>query len=111
VLDRIKVDDRGGGVFHVEARVANTGFLPTVSAMGELSRLNYPVQAVLTLPAGAVLLSRNGRRALPRLAGQGGSTLLDYLVAAPTGGSLHLAVSSPSVGEAASDIALRGGSI
>jgi hypothetical protein len=109
VIDRVKVEDRGGGVYRVEARVVNTGYLPTVSAMGELSRQNYPLQASVTLPAGAQLLSRNGRHSVPRLPGQGGSAELDWLVQAEAGAVLHVDVASPAVGEVAVDIPLRGG--
>ena len=108
-LDRVKVEARGEGVYHVEARLVNSGYLPTESAMGELSRQGYPLQATLTLPPGATLPSHQQRQLLPRLTGQGGSLLLQWLVQAPQGGTLHLDVASPSVGEAQAEIPLTGG--
>jgi hypothetical protein len=108
-IDRVKVEDRGGGVYHVELRVVNSGYLPTVSAMGDLSGQDYPLQATLTLPPGATLPSHRQRQFVPRLDGQGGSATLEWLVQAPQGGMLHLRVASPSVGEAQADIQLAGG--
>lgn len=108
-LDRIKVEPRGAGVYHVELRLANTGFLPTHSAMGALAGYNYPVQVTLTLPAGAIILSGRQRQLLPPLAGSGGSLELAWLVQAPFGKELHVSAASPSVGAAEADIQLMGG--
>jgi hypothetical protein len=108
-LDNVKSTALGGGVWRIEARVVNTGFLPSFSEMGELSRQHQRLQATLALPSGATLLKGHPREGLPRLPGNGGSAELNWLVSGlKDGATLKLEVSAPAVGSASADIVLGG---
>jgi hypothetical protein len=109
-IDNVEVTPLGEGVWRVEARVVNTGFLPTFSAMGELSGQIYPVQATLALPDGAQLLSGRQRQFVPRLDGNGGSAELSWLVSGLAPGSaVGLTAAAPAVGRAQQTIEIGAG--
>jgi hypothetical protein len=108
-IDNIRTSDLGGGVWRVGARVVNTGYLPTFSAMGELSGQVYPVQATLALPDGAAVVSGRPRQFLPRLDGNGGSVELSWLVTGLSAqAQLSLAAAAPAVGRTEAVIPLGG---
>src|SRR5690606_26945706 len=79
-LVRAHAMSRGGGVVEIEVEVANAGYLPTMAAMGELSRWVQPLQVALALPEGARVLDGPARRRLPVLAGGGGKAEARFLV-------------------------------
>jgi hypothetical protein len=97
-LQNVQVEARGGGVYKVELDVVNLGYLPTVSALGDDSRLLYPLQYALELPSGAELLDGRLRSRVRTLEGRGGSQQLAWLIDAPGGGTAVVSVYSPSVG-------------
>jgi hypothetical protein len=79
-LEQPKVEPLGGGVFRVTAKVLNTGYLPTMSAMGKLSRWPNILQMKLSLPEGAKLITSSVRVAVEPLAGNGGGKAHSWLV-------------------------------
>jgi hypothetical protein len=107
-LNDVRVEMLGGGVYRVTCAIVNTGSLPTVSEMGELTRAPYPLQLTLELPAAAELVTGLAREKLPRLPGGGGSVERGWLISAPRGATVKLQVHSPSVGSAAASVSLEG---
>lgn len=79
-LEPPKVEALGGGLFRVTAKVLNTGYLPTMSAMGKVSRWPNVLQLKLSLPKGAKLLTSSERVAIEPLAGKGGFQSHSWLV-------------------------------
>lgn len=79
-LETPKVESLGNGVFRVTARALNTGYLPTMSAMGRTSRLLNTLQLKITLPEGAKLITSSPRLAIEPLAGKGGSREHAWLI-------------------------------
>lgn len=109
VLDEPKVEALGGGVFRVTAKVRNIGYLPTMSAMGKLSRWPNILQIKLSLPQGAKLLTSSERVALEPLAGSGGFREHAWLVNATAAEDAKAAVRvwSSSVGSDEKAIELK----
>ena len=108
-LDVQKVESLGGGLFRVTARVLNTGYLPTVSAMGQISRLPNPVQLKITLPDGAKLVTSSERVKIEPLAGNGGSKEHVWLVnaAGAKTSAATIRAWSPSVGSVEKGVELK----
>jgi hypothetical protein len=79
-LDEPKIESLGGGLFRVTAKAINTGYLPTMSAMGAVSQLPPKLQIKLSLPEGAKLLDGSPRVQLSPLAGNGGSVEQRWVV-------------------------------
>lgn len=96
-IDRVKVDALGGNVFRVTVKVANNGYLPTSSKMGEVSRKTHPLQIKLDLPKDAKLIKGHGRTTLKPIAGRGGKAEYIWLLRT-SAKQLTVNVSSPSVG-------------
>jgi hypothetical protein len=108
-LTEAKVEQLGGGVRRVTVKVANLGYLPTMSAMGEVSREPYPLQYTLQLPSGAELINGYPRGMVQRLAGNGGCTELAWLIRGP--GWLTVGVASPAVTGTSAKINLETGKL
>lgn len=96
----------GGGVVRVSVTAANVGYLPTLSEMGGVNGIPYPLQIELNLPEDAVLLQGSRRSELGRLAGLTGKTEKTWLVRFPgeVPAELNLRVWAPAVGEATTTI-------
>jgi hypothetical protein len=99
-VESLDVRSLGAGVFRVTAKVTNTGYLPTMSDMGRISREAYPMQLRLALPARATLVQGSARTRLDRLSGNGGNASYTWLVRLPAGSptTVTCTVNSPSVG-------------
>lgn len=107
-IQEVKTEPLGEGVWRVTAAVLNRGYLPTMSKMGEISRVPYPLQIALDLPQGAALVTGHPRVRLPVLSGSGGRAEQSWLVRIPKGKpvSIPVRVWSPSVGEARAEARL-----
>ena len=92
------VEPLGAGLFRITAKVVNRGFLPTVSAMGERSRVPYPLQIMLELPQGAEIITGNQRERLGRILGNGAYLEHSWVVSADAPAQVGIKVWSPSVG-------------
>lgn len=98
-ISSAKLTSLGGGIFRLEAKVTNLGFLPTTSAMGQLSRQLQRLQLHVELPEGGKLLTGNLREDLGVLAGNGGQSETNWLVQLLSdAGSVKLRAGEPSVG-------------
>lgn len=108
-LTDAKVEQLGGGVRRVTVKVANLGYLPTMSAMGEVARAVYPLQYSLQLPAGVELINSYPRGMVPRLAGNGGNAELTWLMRGQ--GWLKVSIGSPAVCGTAARLNLEDGKL
>ncbi|MEM7316221.1 MAG: hypothetical protein AAF497_24065, partial [Planctomycetota bacterium] len=79
-IEESKVESLGGGIYRVTAKIANTGYLPTTSRMGVISRQTYPIQVHLELPDSTKLLFGSPRRSISRLEGSGGNSELMWML-------------------------------
>lgn len=98
-LDEVTVEDLGGGLCRVKVRVANAGYLPTMSEMGRSSRRMQGLQLEIELPRRARTLGAPARARLEPLEGDQ-TAKHSWLVQLEPGGTRSAAVRvwSPSVG-------------
>ncbi|HMO90990.1 MAG TPA: M14 family metallopeptidase [Pirellulaceae bacterium] len=71
------------GLYDVKCKITNTGFLPTMPAMGEVGQVWYPIQVTLNVPENARWISGSPRQRVGRLDGQGGTSELHWLFQLP----------------------------
>lgn len=106
-LRGVVVEAVGDRLFRVTAQVANDGYLPTLSAMGQRARWPRPVRVELKLGSGQELAGGRATQLLTPIAGSGRSTELTWLVVAPAGSTVTLEAASPLAGSASRSITLR----
>lgn len=79
-LQEVELEPLGGGLYSLQLKIVNTGYLPTMPQMGQVNGQWYPIQVALDLPFAAVQwLEGSPRQATGRLEGLGGSTELRWL--------------------------------
>ena len=106
-LREVKVEALGDRLFRVTAQVANDGYLPTMSAMGQRADWPRPVRVELTLGRDQQLAAGRAVQLLPPISGSGRSRELTWLVNAPANSSVTLKAASPMAGQASQTITLR----
>jgi hypothetical protein len=106
-IDHVRVESLGGGVHRVTANVVNSGYLPTISEMGRITREAYPLQLRIGLPPTATLVQGSARTSLPRLLGNGGSQSHTWLVRQKAPATVQCTVSSPTTGEHSAAVELK----
>lgn len=95
-----KVESLGGRVFRVTAAVASSGYLPTMSEMGETTGVHQRLQVQLVTPEKTTYLKGPPRVKLGRIE-PGAQREVVWLVRVPNGkGEGRLRAWSPEVGEA-----------
>ncbi len=97
----------GSNVFRVKATVINTGYLPSMSEMGRITRQPLPLQLAIELPRDATVIQGAPRTQLNVLKGNGGAAEHTWLIHAPTAGGARVKVWSSSVGEHGVEIELK----
>jgi hypothetical protein len=104
-----RAEHLGGGIVRIRATVANVGFLPTMSEIGQINGEAYPLWGALDLPEGTTFLQGSRRTKLPRLTGSGGKTERTWLVRIPgeLPGTISLSFAAPSVGSVEQAIEIR----
>lgn len=106
---RVKIKDSkseslGGGVFRVTAKLTTSGYLPTMSEMGETTRAHQRLQIQLTTPEKTAYLKGSPRVKLNRIEPNGEQEVV-WLIRLPAEkGEGKLRAWSPEVGEAEVDI-------
>ena len=107
-LADVKVEPLGGGVHRISCEVLNSGYLPTMSEMGQINGTAYPLQIELQLPEKTTFLKGTPRAEVARLAGRGGKAELTWLIRAPDGkpATGKIVVYAPAVGRAESTVKL-----
>ena len=85
----------------------NSGYLPTASAMGGISRQMNPLQIRIDLPEGASLTTGYVRHRVSALAGNGGKGKQSWVVQASEGDEITLTLYAPSVGSVSKKVELK----
>jgi hypothetical protein len=105
----VKSERAGEGVYRLTLRVANEGALPTMSRMGQIAKIPFPLNWELEIPEGGKLLSGTRRGQVEVLEGSGGNAQLEWLLLAPGANpKVAFAVRGPSSGAARREIDLAG---
>jgi hypothetical protein len=104
-----EVEPLGGGVHRISCEVFNSGYLPTMSEMGQVNGAAYPVQIELQLPGKTTFLKGTPRSQVDRLAGRGGKSEVTWLIRIPDGKPVtgKIVVYAPAVGRAETSIELK----
>ena len=105
-LHPIGVEKKADGVYHLEATIENTGFLPTALAHGALARAVKPILIKLEGKAFEILTGRP-LQIVDALSGKGGMKRVSWLVKAERGSRLQLTVSSEKAGSLSETITLQ----
>ncbi len=107
-IQDVKVEPLGDGIQRINVRVVNPGYLPTMSAMGSITREVYPLLLKLEAPKGTTYLKGNPRQELGVIRG-GGKTEWTWLVRTPAGkpGAAAITISAPSVGSDRATVELK----
>jgi hypothetical protein len=95
------VEDLGGGIYRVTAKVRNDGYLPTESALGARAEAFERLQMRIELPEGASLVYGVPRESIGRLLGHGGAQEHQWLVQVPSdtpAKSIQITAGSPTTG-------------
>ncbi len=105
-LAEFSVTKKADSVYELKAVVRNTGYLPTVTAQGALSRSVKPTLARIE-GKGLRLLSGRSIHFLDPLAGSGGSEEINWLIQAKPGSSGTVTVTSEKAGSLVKQFILR----
>ena len=97
-LADVRTEPLGDGLTRVLATVVNTGYLPTLAAMGETSRVPIDVKVELKLQSGQSVVSGRRVQLLGPIAGSGGSKALSWVIAGS--GSTVISAVGPMAGSA-----------
>jgi Zinc carboxypeptidase len=105
VIPRVRVvdceaKDVGGGVWQIEAALANDSLLPFESVAGRHSEVVRPARVNITLPKEAQLLAGNKEELVGDLAGSGGRKKLRWLVHGAAPSAVAVDVDSDHAGTA-----------
>jgi hypothetical protein len=106
-LRKLKTESLGSGLFRITVEVANDGYLPTSSAVGNQVRMPRPVRVELAPGDGREVVSGRRTQLLDPIAGSGAGTELSWVVRASTGDRMTLTADSPAAGHATLTITLR----
>lgn len=102
----LRTEALGDGLTRVRATVVNTGYLPTLLAMGKTSQVPLDVKAELVLAKGQTVATGRRVQLLGPIAGNGGSKELTWVI---TGrGAVGLRIGGPMTGGIERSIELGG---
>ncbi len=105
-IAQVKVTEKGGGVYQLEAWVTNEGFLPFPTAMGKRNKI--PAPAIMTLEgAGIEILSGKKRTPVNEMGGMKSARYL-WLVRTPKKGTLTIRLESKQAGNDSEQITIGG---
>jgi hypothetical protein len=105
-LRDVEVVELSSGVYRVEARLVNDGYLPTLSALGERARWARRIR-VEVVTSGQEIAAGDAVRLIGPLSGNGGYEKLHWVVTGDPGSRITLRASSPVAGEASQAVTLR----
>lgn len=102
----LRAERIGDGVYRITLELANSGVLPTTTALA--TRLRQPRQVRVELDAGnGTLLSGRRLQSVGAIEGGGRTTKVQWTVAARAGATVKVSAASPVAGEASQSITLR----
>lgn len=106
-ISNIRVEPLHDRAYRLTLRVFNDGDLPTLSAMGELSRIPRKVKVTLALEKGQRLAAGKSVILLERIPGRGASRELSWVVLGEKGSTVTIDAGSPSCGAVRRQIVLK----
>jgi len=99
-LADVDVEALGGRVFQVEAKIANRGYLPTLSEMGRISRRAHPLQIEISAGEEISFIKGSPRSTLSPIAGgDAASHAWIFRLPAAKTAKVKVRVWAPAVGE------------
>jgi hypothetical protein len=101
------VTNHGGGVFEIEAEIENTGYLPTATAQGVVSRSVKPTMVQLDVPPEDFLTGAAKTSFFQALDGSGARQRYVWVIRGREGASVELKVRSQKGGSDTVTITLR----
>ena len=105
-IAQVKVTEKGGGVYQLEAWVTNEGFLPFPTAMGKRNKV--PAPAIMTLEgAGIEIISGKKRTPVSEMGGMKSARYL-WLVRTPKKETLTIRLESKQAGNDSEQITIGG---
>jgi hypothetical protein len=105
-ITQVKVTEKGGGVYQLEAWVTNEGYLPFPTAMGK--RNKTPAPAIMTLEGeGIEILSGKKRTPINEMGGMKSARYL-WLIRTPAKRTLKIKIESKQAGNDSEQIIIGG---
>lgn len=105
-LRDVEVEALSSGVYRIEVRVVNDGYLPTLSALGE--RVRWPRRVRVEVRTdGQEIAAGEPVRLLGPLTGSGGYEELEWVVVGDAGSRVTIRAASPVAGESSQTVTLR----
>jgi hypothetical protein len=93
-----EVTSHGGGIFRIKADIVNTGYLPTASAQGVVSRAVKPTMVQLGVDPADIIAGNEKTNFAAALAGSGGTQSYQWVVKGKPGATVTLKVVSQKGG-------------
>ncbi|HET7604039.1 MAG TPA: M14 family metallopeptidase [Gemmatimonadales bacterium] len=106
-LRKLKTESLGPGLFRITVEVANDGYLPTSSKVGDMVRMPRPVRVVLDAGKGHDLVSGRRYQLLDPISGSGTGVELTWVVRGSSGDRMSVTAESPAAGHASLTFTLR----
>jgi hypothetical protein len=106
-IEKIKVEALRSGVYRLSADVANHGYFPTSSTLGDRVRWSRNVAVTVGLDKGQSIAGGKARQVVGPIAGRGATIPLSWVIVAPAGSTVRLTAESPASGVATQRVELR----
>ena len=106
-IRNVKIEPIDGKVFRLTADIANTGYFPTNSAMGDKARWSRNVKVTLALSKDQSLGSGKTKTIFNPIQGNGGHQEISWLIISKTGSTVTVTAESPTAGKAIQTVTLK----
>jgi hypothetical protein len=101
------VTNLGGGLFRIKAEIANSGFLPTATAHGVVSRSVKPTMVQLGVAPESIVSGDAKTSFFQALAGSGRRQKYEWIIKGKSGETVTLKVVSQKGGADAANLTLK----
>lgn len=105
-LRDVEVEELSSGVYRIEARLVNSGYFPTLSAIGERARWPRRIR-VEVVGDDLQMAAGDAVRLVGALRGSGGAEEFEWVVIGDPGSRVTLRASSPVAGQSSETVTLR----
>ncbi len=106
-LRKLMTESLGSGLFRVTVEVANDGYLPTSSKVGDMVRMPRAVRVELAVGDGRDIVSGRHFQLLDPVSGGGTGQELTWVVRGASGDRMSVTAASPAAGHASLTFTLR----
>jgi hypothetical protein len=106
-LRKLKTESLGSGLYRITIEVANDGYLPTSSKVGDMVRMPRPVRVELDTGKGHDIVSGRHFQLLDPIGGSGAGVELTWVVRGSSGDRMSVTAESPAAGHASLTFPLR----